>query len=225
MSTSPTTRPVSSSPAKAGFKKLFAIFAGITGVGFGGVAYDITVNGTGARVPTGSGAIEGTLVASELVEVPAGDPVLFGEVRLTQPGSGAVDHSWSMPVGEARQRVLTADGEVEVVLPSAREWKGPVQPDHRQVESVEGLAVISEADDVASRLGAPPYQVLVTAFRPGDPVVARRADDGTLSQVYPGERAELESWVSTQESRRWPIVGLLAVMCFASLMLSWRSWK
>lgn len=213
------------SAAKSAGRKLLGAAAGLIGVVFGGVAYDVAVNGTGMEIPRGDDVVEGTLMAGDATEVPTGEPILFGEVRLTQPGSGAVDHSWTAVVGEAQQRVRTSSGEVEVTLPHPREWKGPIEPDHTQVDGVAGLPVVEDADDVTERLGAPPYQLLVTAFRQGDPIIARRAADGRLSEVYPGERATLEAWRDQQEGRRWPIVALMAVMCLSSLMLSWRAWR
>ena len=98
------------------------------------------------------------------------------------------------------------------------------RPSFAQLSHRAMLAHLDALDDV-ERLGPPPYVVVVTAVRAGDPIIARvgsEGSDGEARDVHLGERAELEAWIAARESGRWPIVGLLGIMGIVSLALGVR---
>ena len=194
----------------------------VVGLGFGAAAGYIAAFGTGVALPTGPSAVEGELSPGPLVEVPAGAPLLYGEVKLTRPGSQAMEPSWSQPVGSAEVTVRTANGEVTARLPPPDRWRGEVPVDSREgVESLEGLPVVGEVADEARARLRPPFVVLVRGLRPGDAIVATR-DGDVLRDVYVGERATLEAWIQQCEQGRWPVVVLLSVMAVVSIALGTR---
>lgn len=204
-------------------KRALGIVGLLVGVTFGYVATSVAVRGTGAAVPTGVDVLEGQVALPEgveLVESPVGEPFLYGEVRVTKGGSKAIDQSWTTVVGHAGIEIDTGERRMPVTLPHPSEWRRITQPEHVEVESVEGLAHLEGLDDL-ERLGPPPYFVLVTAVRPGDPIIVRAGGE-EAAEVHLGVRAELEAWISERESGRWPIVGLLGIMALVSLGLAYR---
>ena len=197
----------------------------LVGVGFAVAASRIAFFGTGVALPRGEGALEGRLAPTETVAVPAGEPLIYGEVKLTRPGSRAMEQSWSTIVGSPTVTLQRPEGSVTVRLPTPDHWRGQVPVDTREgVESLEGLPVLGAvADEVRARL-QPPFVVLVRGVREGDPIVGQREGDA-LTNVYVGERAELEAWLQRRERERWPAVVLLAVMAVVSLALGARGLK
>lgn len=204
-------------------KRALAILGLLVGATFGYVATNVAVRGTGASVPSGVDVLEGRVVAPEgvaLVESPVGEPFLYGEVRVTKGGSQAVDQAWTTVVGSAAIEVDTGGRRMPLRLPHPEGWRRTERPEHREVQTLEGLPHLEALDDV-ERLGPPPYVVIVSAVRPGDPIIARAGEE-EASDVHLGERAELEAWIAARESGRWPIVGLLGIMAIVSLALGVR---
>ena len=195
----------------------------LVGATFGYVATSVAVRGTGASVPSGVDVLEGQVVAPEgvaLVESPVGEPFLYGEVRVTKGGSKAVDQAWTTVVGSAAIEVDTGGRRMPLRLPHPEGWRQVSPPEHREVESIEGLAQLEALDDI-DRLGPPPYVVVVRALRPGDAIIARAGEE-EASDVHLGERAAFEAWIAEREAGRWPIVGLLGIMALVSLGLAYR---
>lgn len=194
----------------------------LVGLGFAGAAIYLGLFGTGVALPSGEGAVEGRVGPGPTTAVPAGEPLIYGEVKLARPGSPAMEQSWSTVVGSPDVTVQTPQGDVAVRLPPPDRWRGEVPVDTLEgVESIEGLPVLRDvADEVRARL-QPPFVVLVRGVREGDSILGQRQGD-TLTNVYVGERAELERWLQRRESERWPVVILLAVMAVVSLALGVR---
>lgn len=208
-------------------KRALGILGLLVGATFGYVATSVAVRGTGQAVPSGVDVLEGRVAAPEgtaLVESPVGEPFLYGEVRVTKGGSRAIDQAWTTVVGSAAIEVDTGERRMPLRLPHPEGWRRIDAVEHREVQTLEGLPHLDALDDV-ERLGPPPYVVVVTAVRAGDPIVARvgsEGSDGEARDVHLGERAELEAWIAARESGRWPIVGLLGIMAIVSLALGVR---
>lgn len=210
----------------------FALVAVGLGVAFSGAALMVGVRGTGASIPAGDNIVEGTFEDTpRVVDSPAGQSFLYGEVTLGQPGaSSAVDHRWRGPAGDRRARVETLDGEaLWVILPEVHSWRGRVTIDERVVQSIAGLPIVADVDETEAHL-TPPYAIGVRAVRPGDSLVARVAggDQGgegavEILELHLGTREELEADLAGREAMRWPVVGLMAIMGLASLGLGYRS--
>ena len=201
---------------------MLGVVALMVGLGMGIAAVRIALFGTGMALPAGPDAVEGRVGEGETVEVPAGAPLIYGEVKLTRPGSRAMEQSWSQLVGSPEVTVQTQGGQVQARLPTPDEWRGDVPVDVlERIETVEGLPVLGDiADEVRLRM-QPPFTVLVRGLRAGDPILAERCGD-TLMNVYVGERAELEQWLARRERDRWPVVVLLGAMALVSLALGVR---
>ncbi len=202
---------------------MFAVVVAITGAGLGGLGLFVAVKGTGVSIPTGTHAVEGTIVASELTDSPAGEPFTYGEVKLTKAGSRAMEQSWSAPAGSPSVEIeVTGSSErLSVKLPEPSEWRGPIPSDTLEVDSIEGMPVLGPLAEEARERVQPPYVVIVRALRPGDAIVALQTGR-ELTDLHVGTRAELNRWLAAQESGRWPVVFLLLVMSVASLLLGYR---
>ncbi len=195
----------------------------LVGATFGYVATSVAVRGTGASVPSGVDVLEGQVAAPEgvaLVESPVGEPFVYGEVRVTKGGSKAVDQAWTTVVGSAAIEVDTGGRRMPLRLPHPESWRQVSPPEHREVESIEGLPQLEALDDL-ERLGPPPYVVVVRAVRPGDAIIARAGEE-EATDVHLGEREAFEAWIAEREAGRWPIVGLLGIMALVSLGLAYR---
>jgi hypothetical protein len=204
-------------------KRALAGLGLLVGITFGYVAIHVAVRGTGASVPSGVDVLEGRVAPAEegaLVDSPVGEPFLYGEVRVTKGGSKAVDQAWTTIVGDPGIEIDTGGRLMPLRLPHPDAWRSVGQPEHREVESIEGLPHLEALDDL-DRLGPPPYFIVVRAVRPGDPIIARAGEE-EATDVHLGERAELEAWIAARESGRWPIVGLLGIMALVSLALGVR---
>lgn len=235
MSAPPTRAESFFAPGRPVFY-VFSLVAVGLGVAFLGAAGTVAVKGTGASIPSGEGVIEGTFEDTpRVVESPAGQSFLYGEVTLGQPGaSSAVDHRWRGPAGDRRARITTsADEAVWVLLPEVHTWRGRVTIDERVVQSIAGLPIVSTVDETEAHL-TPPYAIGVRAVRPGDAIVARLADDAAsadeehsealeIFELHIGTRDELEADLAGREAMRWPVVGLMGIMGLASLGLGYRS--
>lgn len=188
------------------------------------VAISVATQGTGAALPSGPDVIEGTIGEGESVRVPAGAPVRYGDLIVTDPGaSRAVDHHWSTPVGEAELVVDTSDGPRTLTLPPARDWKGPVPETKEQVDSLIGIPIVSEHPEIGDRQG-PPYLLIVRGVRTGDPVVAKAEGDQVV-ELYLGDRPTLEAFFDQREAMRWPMVGLMAIVGLTSLLLAFFAFR
>jgi len=200
-----------------------ALLAATVGVAFGYVSLSVAFQGTGESLPTGEGVVRGTLADGPTRRAPVGAPLLYGEVRVTDPeGSRSIDQSWTSPIGVDRVVVHDEGGnDVAISLPPVRTWKGIVPTEEAQEETLDGLPVIGDIEEIGERQ-PPPYLVIVRAVRPGDHVTAR-VRDGEATEVWVGEPARIEERLSRQESMRWPIVGLMGVMSLVSLVLAGRA--
>ncbi|MBO6938565.1 MAG: hypothetical protein JJ863_26595 [Deltaproteobacteria bacterium] len=201
-----------------------SLIALTAGCAFSYVAFSVAVEGTGAELPTGANVIEGTIVEGDTVRVPAGAPVRYGDLIVTDPhASRAVDHHWSTPVGEPEVAVQTADGERTVTLPPARDWKGPVAEETLEVSALDGIPIAGEHPEIAERQG-PPYLLIVRGLRTGDAIVGA-TDGDEVTELYVGDRAQLEAFMGQREAMRWPMVGLMAIMGLTSLMVSFFAFR
>ena len=196
----------------------------ITGCAFSYVAFSVAVEGTGAKLPSGANVIEGTIAEGVSTRVPAGAPVRYGDLIVTDPNaSRVVDHHWSTPVGEAEVLVQTADGERTVTLPPAREWKGPVVEDSLEVDALDGVPIAGEHLEIAERQG-PPYLLIVRGVRTGDAILGT-TDGDEVVELYIGDRAMLEAYLEEREAMRWPMVGLMGIMALTSLLVSFFAFR
>lgn len=203
---------------------LGTVLATASGLAFMGVAASVALSGTGAEIPAGENVIEGMIAQGRAIPSPAGDDFLYGEVRIARPGaSAAVDHSWSTPAGDARVVVTTEDGPARMELPPISEWRGLVPVDQREVMHLDGLPIVSDAEEVDARM-EPPYLIVVRALREGDALIARVEDEAAL-EVHIGSRAELQAELDGREAMRWPIVGLMAVMGLAMLGVGFAAFR
>ena len=208
------------------WKQALGVVAIAAGLGFGYVATSVATEGTGMALPEGADVVEGDVAEAPLRDAPFGDPFVFGEVRVSRSGSRAIEQSWSTVIGSP-QVVLEGEGREErVTLPFPAAWKGAVPLEVRDLASLDEVELDLEADEseIRERLGAPPYVAAVRAVRPGDHVIGRRGDE-SLVDVYVGSRAELEEWIAQREQGRWPVVGLMGVMAFVSLLLGFRAFS
>lgn len=205
--------------------RLLGALAILVGGAFGVASVQIGFVGTGVALPTGDSAVEGRVKAGQTTPSPAGEPFLYGEVKLTRPGSRAMEQSWSAVVGDPLVTLTTRDGDRQVRLSVPESWRGLSRLDTLEnVADLEGLPVLGDVqEEVRGRL-QPPYVVLVRALREGDHVIAL-SDGADLTDVYVGERAELEQWLQGREAGRWPIVVLLGVMALSSFGLGIRAFR
>lgn len=201
-----------------------SLLVGFLGAGMFLMGINVAVNGLGAALPSGSDVHDAVVAAENpTVESPMGDPIVYGEVRVRQPGAGtgAVDQDYSA-VGGVQELALMIDGESRTVsVPLPGEWKGPARAESQQVENLIGLPIIGDAASEIGERWAPPYALQLKALRRGDHVVAVFAGD-RVAELWPGERAEIEAWQTAQENARWPIVILMIGMGLASFVLSYR---
>lgn len=195
-------------------KQLAGIIALLAGVGFSYASIQLAVSGTGMEVPED---VVGTVGEGELHESPAGQPFLYGEVRLARSGSQAFEQSWSATEGDPE---VVVDGET-YRFPAPDRWQGLVPADTVEVQSVAGLPVVGAIEEEARERMQPPYVVIVKAIRPGDQV-ALDVEGDQARVVYVGELDELRAWHDQREGERWPIVIMLGVLGLASLGLGWR---
>ena len=203
---------------------LGSILALTVGVAFVYVALSVAVEGTGAELPSGPGVLEGTIAEGDTVRVPAGPPVRYGDLIVTDPNaSRAVDHHWSTPVGEPEVLVQTAEGERTVTLPPAKDWKGPVPEDKLQVDSLVGIPIAGEHPEIEERQG-PPYLLIVRGLRTGDAIVAATEGDEVV-ELYLGDRETLQAFISQREAMRWPMVGLMGIVGLTSLLVSFFAFR
>lgn len=194
------------------------------GCAFVYVAISIAVEGTGAALPSGPNVLEGTIAEGDHVRVPAGAPVRYGDLIVTDPNaSRAIDHHWSTPIGEPEVVVQTADGERTVSLPPARDWMGPVEEATLEVDSLAGIPIVDEHPEIGERQG-PPYLLIVRGVRTGDPIVAA-LDGDEVSELYLGDRDTLEAHLAQREAMRFPMVGLMAIVGLSSLLLSFFAFR
>ncbi len=194
------------------------------GCAFAYVTFSVAVEGTGAELPSGADVVEGTIAEGDTVRVPAGAPVRYGDLIVTDPNaSRAVDHHWSTPVGEPEVVVQTADGERTVTLPPARDWKGPVVEETLQVDALDGIPIAGEHPEIAERQG-PPYLLIVRGVRTGDAVVGA-TDGDEVTELYIGDRDTLEAYLAQREAMRWPMVGLMGIMAITSLLVSFFAFR
>lgn len=194
------------------------------GLAFVYVAISVATQGTGADLPSGADVLEGTIAEGESVRVPAGAPVRYGDLIVTDPGaSRAVDHHWSTPVGEAEVVVDTDDGPRTLTLPPARDWKGPVEETKLEVDSLIGIPIVQEHPEIGERQG-PPYLLIVRGVRTGDPIVAKTRG-AEVVELYLGDRPTLEAFFEQREAMRWPMVGLMAIVGLTSLLLAFVAFR
>lgn len=203
---------------------LGSLVALASGCAFVYVALSVAFEGTGAELPSGPNVLEGTIGSGDTVRVPAGAPVRYGDLIVTDPAaSRAVDHHWSTPVGDPEVVVQTADGERRVTLPPARDWKGPVPEDKLQVDSLDGIPVAGEHPEIGERQG-PPYLLIVRGVRTGDTIVAA-TDGDEVVELYLGDRETLQAFLSQREAMRWPMVGLMGIVGITALLVSFFAFK
>ena len=196
-----------------------SLVALVLGGAFLYVAGSVALQGTGAAIPTGPDVVEGTLVEGTSVRVPAGAPMQYGNIVVTDPAaSRAVDHHFSAPVGEPEVRVATAEGERTIRLPPADDWKGPVEEETLQIDSLVGVPVVDEYPEIGERQG-PPYLIIVKGLRTGDAIVAQ-TDGDEVVELHVGSREQLEAFLEQREAMRWPMVGLMAIVGLTSLILA-----
>ena len=206
-------------------------------VALGYAAISVAFKGTGEELPTGPNTLVGRIRAAdepgtgnqratgnepatenELVRSPAGEPFVFGDVRITTPGaSRVVDHAWWTAAGNARVTLETSHGVRRLELPLPREWKGITPRDQREVQMLDGLPIVGDVTDVTDRL-PPPYLVVVRALRPGDSVTAKVRGE-TATELWVGSPEQLHAHLRQHEAMRWPIVGLMGLMAVFSLVL------
>ena len=195
-------------------KQAAAVIALLTGAALVYASARLGISGTGMEVPSD---VVGEIAQGELHDSPAGEPFLYGEVRLARPGSQAFEQSWSANEGVAE---IVVDGKTYRV-PSPATWQGVVPVDTLEVQSLAGLPVVGDIEDEARERLQPPFLIIVKALRPGD-AVAMELDGDRAVALYVGELDELRAWHDARENERWPIVILLGVLGFASVMLGWR---
>jgi hypothetical protein len=198
---------------------LFAII-GIAMLGFG---THIALRGAEPEIPTGTNAIEGDIVGEATQRGPVGAPFIYGEVRVTEARgqTNPQDTHFRRTFGNARVRVRTAGGEVDVVLPNPADWKVTDGRDESiETQTLEGQLLVGDVDP-EDRIAAP-YAIRVRAIRPGDHVILDEDESGRIRRAFVGDRAELAATRARAEGMRWPAVGVIVVMGFVSLLLAYR---
>ena len=210
---------VSHSVVKRPFAAVGTLVALVAGCAFLYVATSVALRGTGAAIPEGEHVVEGELIEAASVRVPAGPPILYGEVKVTDPGaSRAVDHHWRTPVGSAELKVHTPEGERLLQVPAPAAWKGVVHEATMQTDSLQALPVVGDHPEIAERQG-PPYLIIIRGVRAGDSVVAEleSASSAVVTELHVGDRATLRSALAQREAMRWPMVILMALVGMSSL--------
>lgn len=188
----------------------------LVGLGCSALGLYVAINGAEPPLPSPEHSVEGTLEDGPLASSPAGDPFLYGEVRVAdQPGPNAPHHRGNY--GEPNLAVRQASGEVvRVRFNSPDEWRvdAPDRDDLTQVMSLETLPLVGLVE--TERRLNPPFHVRVRALRPGDHVLAE-VRDGVALRTYLGDRAKHEELHARRESMRWPMVALLLVLGVVSI--------
>ncbi|MCB9629656.1 MAG: hypothetical protein H6725_19990 [Sandaracinaceae bacterium] len=186
------------------------------GLGCAILGIDVALHGAEPPLPSPEASLEGTLEPGPLTASPAGEPFLYGEVRVAdQPGPNAPHHRGNY--GEPTLDVRTAGGEVvRVRFDSPDAWRvdSSQRDDVREVMSLARLPLIGEVD--TERRLNPPFHVRVRALRPGDHVLVE-VRDGAALRTYLGERGVHEQLHAHRESMRWPMVALLCVLALVSV--------
>lgn len=200
--------------------KVLGVLAGLMGALLTFVASSVAINGTGARIPSGEGVVEGVVVADagELVASPIGEPFVYGEIKVGPSGQRRNSSGvfWSTHEGEARVRVRTDAGEQTVTLPPTRQWSGLGQ-ERRESSNLSNLPIVSQVR--ADERLRPPYAITAVVLRPGDHVVLK-VEGARATAVFRGSRQDLAEARADNEAHRWPIVGLLGVMALLSFVLT-----
>lgn len=198
------------------FARVGAAVMLLVGLGCTALGLDVAINGAEPPVPPPESSVEGTLEEGTLTTSPAGDPFLYGEVRVAdQPGPNAPHHRGNY--GEPTLAVRQASGEVvRVRFNAPDEWRldAPDRDDLTQVMSLATLPLVGLVD--TERRLNPPFHVRVRALRPGDHVLLE-VRDGVALRTYVGDRAKHEELHAHRESMRWPMVALLLVLGVVSI--------
>ncbi|MBK6576273.1 MAG: hypothetical protein IPG17_08765 [Sandaracinaceae bacterium] len=199
------------------FARVGAVVMILVGLGCAALGLDVALNGAEPDLPSPEQSVEGTLEDGPLTPSPAGDPFLYGEVRVAdQPGPNAPHHRGNY--GEPTLAVRQASGEVvRVQFNSPEAWRvdAPDRDDVREVMSLARLPLVGDVD--TERRLNPPFHVRVRALRPGDAVLVE-VRDGVALRTYLGERAKHEELHARRESMRWPMVALLLVLGVVSVL-------
>jgi hypothetical protein len=198
------------------FARLGAVVMIAISVGCAVLGVEVAWNGAESPLPPPERSVEGTLEPGALTPSPAGEPFLYGEVRVAdQPGPNAPHHRGNY--GEPALDVRTAAGDVvRVRFDEPATWRldTPDRDDVREVMSLTRLPIVAELD--TERRLNPPFHVRVRALRPGDQVVLA-VQDGVVQRTYLGERATHAQLHARRESMRWPMVVLLFVLAVVSV--------
>jgi len=198
------------------YTRVGAVVMILVGLSCSALGLDVALNGAEPPIPPPARSVEGTLEDGPLTQSPAGEPFLYGEVRVAdQPGPNAPHHRGNY--GEPTLGVRQTSGEVvQVRFDFPEEWRVDAldRDDVREVMSLARLPLVSEVD--TERRLNPPFHVRVRALRPGDAVVVH-VRDGVALRTYLGDRAKHEELHARRESMRWPMVALLLVLGVVSL--------
>lgn len=188
----------------------------LVGLGCGALGLDVGLNGAEPPIPPPERSVEGTLEDGPLTASPAGDPFLYGEVRVAdQPGPNAPHHRGNY--GTPELQVRRASGEVvPVTFDSPEDWRvdAPDRDDVREVMTLARLPLVGDVD--TERRLNPPFHLRVRALRPGDEVLVEVVD-GRAVRTYLGDRATHQALHAGREGMRWPMVALLMVLGVVSI--------
>lgn len=198
------------------FARVGAVVMIAVGLGCAALGVDVAVNGAEPPLPPPERSVEGTLAPGPLTASPAGEPFLYGEVRVAdQPGPNAPHHRGNYGAPELELRTLAGE-TVRVRFDSPDAWRvdSPQRDDVREVMSLARLPLVAEID--TERRLNPPFHLRVRALRPGDHVVVD-VRDGVAQRTYLGERSVHEQLHAQRESLRWPMVALLLVLAVVSV--------
>ena len=206
-------------------KSLFRIGAFCVGCAFALLALHVAIWGTGTEIPSGENTAHGRVSSENTVEVPVGDSVVHAEVKLTRPGSRALEQSWTEVVGDDSIRFETEEGQLQLRVPPPSQWKAMAPTETLEVHELENLAVVGEIAKEAQERLAPPYLILVRALRHGNAVTFSHDGNGSIEELFVGSPQELAQWISKREQGRWPVVILLVAMSFVSIVLSRRAFN